>query len=147
MNPIENYVKLFGEVSNYTEQLTGIPLVDAHCHVPWPDPPKEMQKSYDLQYRDFINSGGKFMVTSAVDLKSLEVMRRFTQKYEHSFLSAGLAPQTKARGSCRPGLQNRRSGCLQSRARIRSGRYPAQRVRPGAGRKNTSARTSPDHVP
>ncbi|MGY5874447.1 MAG: hypothetical protein RTU30_01765 [Candidatus Thorarchaeota archaeon] len=30
MNPIERYVQLWGEVSNFTERLTGVPLVDAY---------------------------------------------------------------------------------------------------------------------
>jgi TatD DNase family protein len=74
--------------------LEGGPLVDAHCHVPYPNPPNSIPMSYDLQYDTFIKEGGKFLVTSSVDGKSLALMRVFAQKHEHCYLSAGFAPQT-----------------------------------------------------
>ncbi len=71
-----------------------IPLVDCHCHIPYPDPPKEMKHSYEDQYQSFIKKGGQFIITSSVDNATLKIMHDFSQKHEKCYLSVGFAPQT-----------------------------------------------------
>lgn len=76
------------------EPSNNIPLVDCHCHVPYLNPPRNIPKSYQEQYEEFFNSGGKFFISSAIDNKSVEFMIKYTQNHENCYLTAGFAPQT-----------------------------------------------------
>lgn len=71
-----------------------LPLVDCHCHIPYSRVSKNIPKSYEEQYQEFMRNGGKFLITSSVDLETLEIMLEFSLNHEKCYLSSGFAPQT-----------------------------------------------------
>lgn len=71
-----------------------IPLVDCHCHVPYSKSPKNMIKSYEAQYDEFLTNHGQFLITSSIDMETLTTMLKFSKSHNKCYLSAGFAPQT-----------------------------------------------------
>ncbi|MHA2001406.1 MAG: TatD family hydrolase [Promethearchaeota archaeon] len=71
-----------------------LPLIDCHCHIPWEPVPKEMTESYEEQYQNFLQAGGKKIIISSIDWESLQWMLKFLPNHPKCKLTAGFSPQT-----------------------------------------------------
>jgi TatD DNase family protein len=75
------------------EPKSNLPIIDCHCHVPWN---KRHKKGipYEEQYNQFFEEGGKFLISSSVDWKSLNPLLKFAEGHKNYGLTSGFAPQT-----------------------------------------------------
>ncbi|MHA1720163.1 MAG: TatD family hydrolase [Promethearchaeota archaeon] len=71
-----------------------LPLIDCHCHFPWNNTPSKMIESYDKQYELFFEEGGKFLISSSVDWKTLQFIKNYVENHDNMGYTAGWAPQT-----------------------------------------------------
>jgi TatD DNase family protein len=70
-------------------------IIEVHCHLPFPRPKKnDKLPSDERQYRDFLDNGGVYLVTSSIDNKTLELILSFVKNKEKIGLTCGWAPQT-----------------------------------------------------
>ncbi|MHA1477997.1 MAG: TatD family hydrolase [Promethearchaeota archaeon] len=81
--------------SNIPEPEENLRFIDVHCHLPFPRPKKnDRLPSDEQQYRDFLNNGGVYIVTSSIDNKTLELILNFIKEKEKIGFTCGWAPQT-----------------------------------------------------
>ena len=81
--------------SNIPEPEENLRFIDVHCHLPFPRPKKnDRLPSDEQQYRDFLNNGGVYLVTSSIDNKTLELILNFIKEKEKIGFTCGWAPQT-----------------------------------------------------
>lgn len=78
------------------EPKTNISFIDAHCHLPFPRP-----KSNDKlppnkeQLKQYFEIGGLYLVSSTVDLETLQMTLKFREKAGPNYgFTCGWAPQT-----------------------------------------------------
>ena len=80
---------------NIPEPEENLKIIDVHCHLPFPRPKKnDRLPSDDQQYRDFLNNGGVYLVTSSIDLITLDLILKFIKDKESIGFTCGWAPQT-----------------------------------------------------
>jgi TatD DNase family protein len=71
-------------------------FIDVHCHLPFPRPKKnDKLPPNDQQYQDYFEKGGIFLITSTVDLNTLDMTLEFIKDHNKDFgFTCGWAPQT-----------------------------------------------------
>ncbi len=71
-------------------------FIDAHCHLPFPRPKKNDQlPSNNKQYEDFFAKGGKYLISSSIDLTTLNMTLEFMKSHSKNYgFTCGWAPQT-----------------------------------------------------
>jgi len=80
---------------NIPEPEEDLKFIDVHCHLPFPRPKKnDRLPSDEQQYRDFLNNGGVYLVTSSIDNKTLKLILNFIKGKEKIGFTIGWAPQT-----------------------------------------------------
>ncbi len=76
------------------EPLPGLPFIDVHCHLPLDFAPGGTLPPPGAQYEEFLKLGGLYLISSAIDCNSLEIIRDFTARHEFMGFTCGWAPQT-----------------------------------------------------
>ncbi|MFX0069798.1 MAG: TatD family hydrolase [Candidatus Hermodarchaeota archaeon] len=77
------------------EPEEGLKFIDVHCHLPFPRPKNDQLPSDDEQYANFFKLGGVYLITSTIDLNTLELTLNFIKKQKRNFgFCCGWAPQT-----------------------------------------------------
>ena len=80
---------------NIPEPEEDLKFIDVHCHLPFPRPKKnDRLPSDEQQYRDFLNNGGVYLVTSSIDNNTLKLILNFIKGKEKIGFTIGWAPQT-----------------------------------------------------
>ncbi len=80
---------------NIPEPEDNLKIIDVHCHLPFPRPKKnDRLPSDEQQYRDFLNNGGVYLVTSSIDNRTLDLILKFVEGKEKIGVTCGWAPQT-----------------------------------------------------
>ena len=72
---------------------SGLKFIDVHCHLPF-TLEKSTLPSWETQIQDFVNEGGICLITSSIDLDTLNSMYDATLKNANMYYSCGWAPQT-----------------------------------------------------
>ena len=76
------------------EPVCNLPLIDCHCHFPWPNAPKNKEESYEVQYERFFQEGGRYLISSSVDWPTLKKIQEFQVTHDKIGITVGWAPQT-----------------------------------------------------
>ncbi len=76
------------------EPLPNLPFIDVHCHLPLDFAPDGALPSPDAQHAEFLKLGGLYLISSAIDWKSLKEIREFASRHDFMGFTAGWAPQT-----------------------------------------------------
>ncbi len=80
---------------NIPEPEENLKFIDVHCHLPFPRPKKnDRLPSDEQQYRDFLNNGGVYLVTSSIDNNTLKIILKFIKGKNKIGFTCGWAPQT-----------------------------------------------------
>lgn len=80
---------------NIPEPEEDLDIIDVHCHLPFPRPKKnDKLPSDEKQYRDFLDNGGVYLVTSSIDNITLSLILEFVKDKEKIGYTCGWAPQT-----------------------------------------------------
>lgn len=70
-------------------------FIDVHCHLPFPRPKNDQLPTDKEQYLSYFKMGGQFLITSTIDMQTLDLTLDFMKKYEKNFgFTCGWAPQT-----------------------------------------------------
>ena len=70
-------------------------FIDVHCHLPFPRPKNDQLPTDMEQYEDFFKLGGQFLITSTIDIHTLNLTLNFIKNLENNFgFTCGWAPQT-----------------------------------------------------
>ena len=81
--------------TNVPEPEENLKIIDVHCHLPFPRPKKnDRLPSDEQQYRDFLDNGGVYLITSSIDNRTLELILDFVKDKDKIGLTYGWAPQT-----------------------------------------------------
>jgi TatD DNase family protein len=72
----------------------GIPLIDAHCHLPWEEKGKQATPSAEDCYSHFIQSNGQLIISSTIDWQNLATTLKFAVNKKIFKIAVGWAPQT-----------------------------------------------------
>ncbi|TXT64874.1 MAG: putative deoxyribonuclease YcfH [Promethearchaeota archaeon] len=83
-------------IAKIPEPEQGLGFIDVHCHLPFPRPKKnDRLPSDEEQYRVFFEKGGKFLITSTIDMNTLKMTLHFLREHQKGFgFTCGWAPQT-----------------------------------------------------
>jgi TatD DNase family protein len=77
------------------EPEEGLNFIDVHCHLPFPRQKRDDQLPSDKeQYKDYFDSGGLYLVTSSIDMNTLDLILNFIKDKDKIGLTCGWAPQT-----------------------------------------------------
>ncbi|KKK42900.1 MAG: putative deoxyribonuclease YcfH [Candidatus Lokiarchaeum sp. GC14_75] len=77
------------------EPEDNLKFVDVHCHLPFPRPRGDRLPSNREQYLNYSKLGGKFLITSTIDIHTLNLTLDFLkEKYKNYGFTCGWAPQT-----------------------------------------------------
>lgn len=80
---------------NIPEPEENLKFIDVHCHLPFPRPKKnDRLPSDEQQYRDFLDNGGVFLMTSSIDNSTLTLILNFIKGKDKIGFTIGWAPQT-----------------------------------------------------
>ena len=70
-------------------------FIDVHCHLPFPRPRNDRLPTDKEQYLNYFKMGGQFLITSTIDMLTLNLTLDFMKKFEKNFgFTCGWAPQT-----------------------------------------------------
>ncbi len=70
-------------------------FIDVHCHLPFPRPKNDILPSDKDQYLDYFKQGGLFLMTSSIDMETLNLTLDFMKHFSKNFgFCCGWAPQT-----------------------------------------------------
>lgn len=72
---------------------SGLQFIDVHCHVPFEETIKGIP-SPSLQLEGFKEAGGVALMTSSVDMNTLQQMSEFARENDSVYYYVGWAPQT-----------------------------------------------------
>ncbi len=70
-----------------------LPFIDCHCHVPYKASSKSKLPPYDDQYDEFVEEGGLYMISCALDWTTLAPVREFKAAHNRVGYTLGWAPQ------------------------------------------------------
>ncbi|TFG15865.1 MAG: TatD family deoxyribonuclease [Promethearchaeota archaeon] len=77
------------------EPEDGLEFIDVHCHLPFPRPKNDTLPSNEEQYLDFFRIGGRYLITSTIDITTLNSTLNFMKENDKNFgFCCGWAPQT-----------------------------------------------------
>lgn len=76
------------------EPERGLKFIDAHCHLPFPRPKNDTLPSDEVQYRDYFEKGGVYLITCSIDMETLKLILKFIENKEKIGFTNGWAPQT-----------------------------------------------------
>lgn len=77
------------------EPEKGLNFIDIHCHLPYPRPKNDRLPSNREQYFNYFELGGKYLITSTIDISSLNLTLEFRKELSKNFgFTCGWAPQT-----------------------------------------------------
>ncbi|MFW9773581.1 MAG: TatD family hydrolase [Candidatus Thorarchaeota archaeon] len=77
------------------EPEKGLNFIDIHCHLPFPRPKNDRLPSNREQYFNYFELGGKYLITSTIDISSLNLTLEFRKELSKNFgFTCGWAPQT-----------------------------------------------------
>jgi TatD DNase family protein len=78
------------------EPKPNLKFIDVHCHLPFPRSKKsEKLPPNEQQYNNFFEMGGVYLITSTVDLNTLNMTLDFIDKHPNKYgFTCGWAPQT-----------------------------------------------------
>ncbi len=70
-------------------------FIDVHCHLPFPRRKNNQLPSDREQYENFFKLGGQYLITSTIDIHTLNLTLNFMKNLENNFgFTCGWAPQT-----------------------------------------------------
>ena len=77
------------------EPENNLNFIDVHCHLPFPRPKNDQLPTDQEQYLNYFKLGGQFLITSTIDMHTLELTLSFMKKFDKNFgFTCGWAPQT-----------------------------------------------------
>ncbi|MFX1371796.1 MAG: TatD family hydrolase [Promethearchaeota archaeon] len=77
------------------EPESNLKFIDVHCHLPFHRPKNDKLPSNEDQILSFFKMGGQFLITSTIDIQTLDLTLNFMKKYDKNFgFTCGWAPQT-----------------------------------------------------
>ncbi len=77
------------------EPEAGLKFIDVHCHLPFNRPKNDRLPSDKNQYLSYFKMGGKYLITSTIDMQTLSLTLDFKKKFDKNFgFTCGWAPQT-----------------------------------------------------
>ena len=80
---------------NLPEPEENLKFIDVHCHLPFPRPKNDRLPSNEEQILNYFNLGGQFLITSTIDMQTLNQTLAFIQENQKNFgFACGWAPQT-----------------------------------------------------
>lgn len=80
---------------NIPEPEEGLEFIDVHCHLPFPRPKNDKLPSDREQYLNFFRMGGKYVITSTIDMMTLKLTLDFMKEIAKNYgFTCGWAPQT-----------------------------------------------------
>ncbi|MFX1346254.1 MAG: TatD family hydrolase [Promethearchaeota archaeon] len=70
-------------------------FIDIHCHLPFPRPKNDQLPSNQEQYNNFFRLGGQYLITSTINVDTLNLTLLFIKEgYKNFGFTCGWAPQT-----------------------------------------------------
>jgi TatD DNase family protein len=73
----------------------GLKFIDVHCHLPFNRPKNDKLPSDKEQYLNYFKMGGQFLITSTIDMPTLNLTLSFMKQFDKNFgFTCGWAPQT-----------------------------------------------------
>ncbi len=80
---------------NIPEPEEGLKFIDVHCHLPFPRPKNDRLPSDKQQYLNYFKMGGQYLITSTIDMNTLNLTLNFMKENNKNFgFCCGWAPQT-----------------------------------------------------
>jgi TatD DNase family protein len=77
------------------EPEDGLKFIDVHCHLPFPRPKSDDRlPSDEQQLKNYFDSGGLYLITSTIDIITLNMTLKFIKGKNNIGFSCGWAPQT-----------------------------------------------------
>lgn len=77
------------------EPEMGLKFIDVHCHLPFHRPKNDRLPTDREQYSNYFKMGGQFLITSTIDMQTLDLTLDFMKKFDKNFgFTCGWAPQT-----------------------------------------------------
>jgi len=77
------------------EPESGLKFIDVHCHMPFHRPKNDQLPTNKEQYLNYFKMGGQYLITSTIDMQTLNLTLYFMKKFEKNFgFTCGWAPQT-----------------------------------------------------
>jgi len=77
------------------EPEENLKFIDVHCHLPFPRPKNDRLPLDQKQYLDYLKMGGIYLITSTIDMLTLNLTTKFMKQKAKNFgFTAGFAPQT-----------------------------------------------------
>lgn len=74
------------------DPVDGLKFIDVHSHLGFLH--KDRLPSDEQQYRDFLKNGGVYLVTSSIDIRTLDLILNFVKDKDKIGVTCGWAPQT-----------------------------------------------------
>jgi TatD DNase family protein len=75
------------------EPESGLNFIDVHCHIPFPLENSTLPP-WETQIKEFLSSGGICMISSSIDLETLQMMHIAAKNQKNLYYTCGWAPQT-----------------------------------------------------
>jgi len=77
------------------EPEKNLKFIDVHCHLPFHRPKNDQLPTDREQYLSYFKMGGQFLITSTIDMQTLDLTLDFMKKFNKNFgFTCGWAPQT-----------------------------------------------------
>ncbi|MHA2007265.1 MAG: TatD family hydrolase [Promethearchaeota archaeon] len=77
------------------EPQNDLKFIDVHCHMPFTRPKNDRLPSDQEQYLDYFGKGGQYLITSTIDIHTLNLTLSFSKDFKKNFgFTCGWAPQT-----------------------------------------------------
>ncbi len=77
------------------EPESGLKFIDVHCHMPFHRPKNDQLPTNKEQYLSYFKMGGQYLITSTIDMQTLNLTLDFMKKFDKNFgFTCGWAPQT-----------------------------------------------------
>ncbi|UCC19380.1 MAG: TatD family hydrolase [Promethearchaeota archaeon] len=77
------------------EPEENLKFIDVHCHLPFHRPKRDQLPSDKEQYLNYFKLGGQYLITSTIDMETLNLTLNFIKKFGKGFgFTCGWAPQT-----------------------------------------------------
>ena len=67
------------------EPEPNLKFIDVHCHLPFPRPKNDKLPSDKEQYITYFKMGGQFLITSTIDIQTLNLTLDFRKEFRKKF--------------------------------------------------------------